>query len=259
MTSYEIYKLLEYYGIPTQPKDHARILVAVAKSESNLYAAAAGDGGDSIGIFQINMPAHPDKLKKLTGSDDRNVWIQWLENPANNTLAASRVYHSQGLGAWKEYNNGNYKYYLNIIDDPNACVVFQGGNSGGVSLAAGGSTIGSIGARGDGSYEKAMEATFFNESVKTTAGDSESSAPQVPATGGKISITGDINAIKERYVSEFARVAINYDLQAAGPDGANVPEVIKNRVRNLGKIIATAEKEISYKYPVSNINKIYTR
>ncbi len=263
MTAYEIYKILVNYGVPIDTdarKNHAQILVAVAKSESGLRADAVGDGGESIGIFQIRMPSHANKLKELTGSEDRNTWIQWLKNPVNNTIAASRVYHSQGLGAWTEYKNGNYKNYLDIINDSNAYVTSQGGSDG-VSLAAGGRTISSIGARGDGSYEKAMEATFFSKSDETA---SESAlpappAPQVSEEGSKVTKTGDVNSIKERYVSEFARVAINYDLQVAGANGANVPEVIKDRARNLGKIITAAEKELSYKYPRSNINKIYTR
>lgn len=260
MTAYEIYKMLISYGVLTNARaqeNHAQILVAVAKSESGLRADAVGDGGDSIGIFQIHMPSHGDKLAKLTGSTDRNVWVQWLKNPANNTLAASQVYHSQGLRAWTEYKNGNYKSYLNIINDSNAYVTSTGGSDG-VSLAVGGRTISSVGARGDGSYERAMEATFFSKSSETTS-ESAPPAPQVSETGGKVPKTGNVNSIKERYVSEFARVAINYDLQVAGANGANVPDVIKNRARNLNKIITAAEKELSYKYPRSNINKIYTR
>jgi len=87
-------------------------LAAVGYAESGYNPSIAGDSGQSIGLFQIYMPAHADKLTKWTGSNDKNDWITWLSNPDNNIYAASQVYKSQGLGAWTMYKNGGYKPYV---------------------------------------------------------------------------------------------------------------------------------------------------
>lgn len=73
--------------------------------------------------------------------------------------------------------------------------------------------------------------------------------------------TGNVNAVNdnERYISEFARTAINYDFKKAGSGGSNVPAVIRSRVGKLVSIIMEADKEVAYMYPESNINKKYTR
>lgn len=113
MTPNDIYQGLIKEGVPA--KD-AQILVATAKSESGLNPNAAGDSGNSIGLFQIYIKAHYDKLMAWTGSARAADWIIWLKDPQNNIKAAAAVYKSQGLGAWTEYNNGHYKQYLNIVD-----------------------------------------------------------------------------------------------------------------------------------------------
>lgn len=113
MTPNEIFQELINNGVPA--KD-ARILVATAKSESGLNPTIRGDGGMSIGLFQIHMPSHYDKLSGFTGSMKMADWINWLNDPINNIKAGAAVYKSQGLGAWTEYNNGNYEKYLNIVD-----------------------------------------------------------------------------------------------------------------------------------------------
>jgi hypothetical protein len=109
----DIYNKLVGGGIDPQ---NAQILAATAHGESGLNTEAIGDGGNSIGLFQIYMPAHPDKLQAMTGSTDRAVWEEWLKDPINNINAAIAVYNSQGLGAWTIYNIGAYKAYLNDVD-----------------------------------------------------------------------------------------------------------------------------------------------
>jgi len=100
---------LESYGVPYAD---SYTLAAVGFAESSYRTNAVGDGGDSIGVFQINMPAHGPKLTKWTSSTQRSVWVNWLSNLDNNIYAAAQVYKSQGLGAWTMYKNGGYKAYL---------------------------------------------------------------------------------------------------------------------------------------------------
>jgi hypothetical protein len=114
MTKDEIIAELVNLGVPSQD---AQILAAVGTAESGLNTNAVGDNGDSIGMFQINMPAHKSWLKDWTGSSDESVWEAWLKVPANNLKAAAAVYKSQQLGAWTCFNNGSYlPYYTSSID-----------------------------------------------------------------------------------------------------------------------------------------------
>lgn len=107
----DIVQKLIGYGVPA---NQANILGAVAGAESNYNPKALGDKnlGGSVGLFQIHLPSHADKLKKWTGSSNRQDWVNWLQDPDNNAYAASQVYKSQGLGAWTAYNTGAYKSYL---------------------------------------------------------------------------------------------------------------------------------------------------
>lgn len=109
-TKYIIDKLVEY-GVPLHD---AKILGAVAMGESSYNPDIVGDLdlGRSVGLFQIHLPSHGPKLQNWTKTDDRNVWESWLKVPDNNIMAASAVYHSQGLGAWTVYNTGAYKQYM---------------------------------------------------------------------------------------------------------------------------------------------------
>jgi len=109
-SNYIINKLTSY-GVS---QDDATILAAVAYSESSYRPEIIGDEsyGGSVGLFQINLPAHANKLKQWTKSSNRKDWIEWLYNINNNIYAASQVYFSQGLGAWTMYRNGHYKKYL---------------------------------------------------------------------------------------------------------------------------------------------------
>lgn len=111
MTGMDIYRGLVSRGVPERD---ARILTAVVGPESgyNPDAVYVTPQEHSVGLFQINMKAHADKLRRWTGSDDPAVWERWLKDPENNIFAASQVYKSQGLGAWTGYTSGKYKQYL---------------------------------------------------------------------------------------------------------------------------------------------------
>lgn len=78
-----------------------RIALAIAKCESGLRPEAAGDGGHSIGIFQIN-------------------WVHWRRWPREtlfdlqtNLRAAKTLRDEQGhWGAWSTYKNGCYRNWM---------------------------------------------------------------------------------------------------------------------------------------------------
>jgi hypothetical protein len=133
MTGLDVYNKLLGYGVPAE---HARILAAVAYPESgyNPKAELKTSREDSVGLFQINMYAHGDKLAQWTGSRDINVWRTWLQNPENNIYAAAQVYKSQGLGAWTAYTKGLYVPYLYRLS---SLTVKGGGGQGGPYLAGG--------------------------------------------------------------------------------------------------------------------------
>lgn len=114
MSPYEIYESLIGQGIPARD---AEILTAVGMAESGLNRQAVGDGGDSIGLFQINTPAHYPYLERQTGSKNKTVWDSWLMEPGNNIAAAAAVYKSQGLGAWTMFTNGGYLRYISKTKD----------------------------------------------------------------------------------------------------------------------------------------------
>lgn len=132
MTGLDVYNKLLGYGVPAE---HARILAAVAYPESgyNPKAELKTSREDSVGLFQINMYAHGDKLAQWTGSRDINVWRQWLQNPENNIYAAAQVYKSQGLGAWTAYKKGLYIPYLDRLTS----LTVKGGNGQGGPYLAG--------------------------------------------------------------------------------------------------------------------------
>lgn len=113
MKGEDIYKILVKHGVP--PED-ARILVATAVAESGLRADAVGDKhiswAPSVGLFQIHIPAHWDKLQKFTGVRNLEKWEEWLKEPEFNAFMAAQVYKSQGLNAWTCYRTGAYRQYL---------------------------------------------------------------------------------------------------------------------------------------------------
>jgi hypothetical protein len=77
------------------------VMAAIAGAESTFGANPVGDGGTSLGIWQIHVPAHPQY-------DPQSL----LDSPFYNAAAAVQVYLSQGLGAWSTYKNGAYLAYM---------------------------------------------------------------------------------------------------------------------------------------------------
>jgi hypothetical protein len=107
-TQYIIDRLMSH-GVPG---NDAEVLAAVGYSESNFNPNAEGDSGDSIGIFQINLPAHGEEIASYSGSYDRESWKDWLKDPDNNIFAAAQIYQGSGLSAWTKFNDGSYKDFL---------------------------------------------------------------------------------------------------------------------------------------------------
>lgn len=93
----EIYGYALAAGFTAQ---QAKIATGIALAESSGYTKIRGDGGKSIGLWQIYTA----------------VWKQFpiskLENPAYNARAAKHVHGKQGWGAWTMYNNKRYKAFL---------------------------------------------------------------------------------------------------------------------------------------------------
>jgi len=147
---------LQALGVPA---NDARILAAVAYSESGLQSDIIGDKqyGGSVGLFQINTFWHADKLKKWTGSENKEDWVSWLSDVDNNIYAAAAVYSSQGLSAWTQYRTGAYKSYL----DKNYQVVSADGGS--VSRGI------SSGFGGGGSISSGLEASLLSGSERKTS------------------------------------------------------------------------------------------
>ena len=61
-TQSEIETLISYYSNKHQVNEDE--MLATAKCESGLNISAIGDGGLSIGIVQIHLPAHPEITKE---------------------------------------------------------------------------------------------------------------------------------------------------------------------------------------------------
>src|SRR5271168_549795 len=73
--------------------------IAMAESSGNPYAI--GDNGNSIGLWQINLPSHPEDM----GMN--------LTDPQTNANAAFAIYAAAGgFSPWSTYNSGAYLAYL---------------------------------------------------------------------------------------------------------------------------------------------------
>jgi hypothetical protein len=80
--------------------------VAVAMAESSGDDQVAGDGGWSIGLWQIYRKAHPQYSEA------------YLRNPQNNAVAAHEVWASAGgsFSPWTTYKNGIYLLYMSTAE-----------------------------------------------------------------------------------------------------------------------------------------------
>ena len=71
-------------------KEKYNTALAIAKCESGLNSNAVGDFGQSIGLFQVHLPAHPQYNK----ADLMNVWY--------NVSVAKKIYDDSGdFSPWK--------------------------------------------------------------------------------------------------------------------------------------------------------------
>lgn len=80
--------------------DEGRTAVAVAKSESGLRCHAVGDGGESVGLFQIN--------KVHWGKWDRDS----LFDCETNVRAAYEIWQDSGWWPWTVYRLGIHRQFL---------------------------------------------------------------------------------------------------------------------------------------------------
>ena len=72
------------------------LAIRVFTQESNLNSKAIGDHGNSIGIAQIHLPAHKNKVN----CD--------LFEPECNIRLAKQIRDSSGWGAWSVYRNKTF-------------------------------------------------------------------------------------------------------------------------------------------------------
>ena len=82
---------------------------AIFRSESGLVPSREGDNGSSIGIAQINLPAHGKKIPGKT-IDEKKAW---LKNFQNNIHYAKQIKDKSGFYPWSNYKNGNYEVFYN--------------------------------------------------------------------------------------------------------------------------------------------------
>lgn len=98
---YSVAKLVDlalYVGLRG---DAAAIAASVARCESSGITSNVGDGGDSIGLWQVNMPAHPEYPRGK------------LMEPVYNAIAMKQISNNgTSWGPWTMFNNGCYKQHM---------------------------------------------------------------------------------------------------------------------------------------------------
>jgi hypothetical protein len=79
--------------------------VAIALAESGGNPSIIGDSGNSYGLWQINIPAHP------------NYSGPALLNPQANAAAAYAIYSTAGdsFQPWSTYNSGAYQAFMPAV------------------------------------------------------------------------------------------------------------------------------------------------
>ena len=86
MTAQDIFDKLIESGMPEY---ESRVFTAIAKGESGFNPESVYAPGNetlaqkmisgreySVGLFQINIPAHYDKLERLSGSKNPDEWVE---------------------------------------------------------------------------------------------------------------------------------------------------------------------------------------
>lgn len=101
----QIQSVLLQAGWPNDPA-LLQTMSAIAYGESSGNTDALNSSGReySVGLFQINLDAHPE----YSEADRRD--------PVRNAQAALAIYNGQGFNAWGAYSNGSFRRYL----DPSA-------------------------------------------------------------------------------------------------------------------------------------------
>ena len=85
------------------------LMESIFRAESGLVPRKEGDNGNSIGVSQINIPAHGGKIPGKTIDEKK----EWLKNFQNNLKLGKKIRDKSGLNAWTAYWNGNYLYFYN--------------------------------------------------------------------------------------------------------------------------------------------------
>ncbi len=85
-------------------KGESDLALAVFRAESGLKPSREGDHGSSIGIAQINLPAHSRKVP----SQDKKAW---LKNFQNNIKLAHKIRCGAGWNSWTVFRTGAYKAF----------------------------------------------------------------------------------------------------------------------------------------------------
>ena len=80
----------------------AKIMLAIAKAESNLKERAANRHSTARGVFQIIAGT----WYNYDCVGDKYSW-------KDNTICALKIMHRSGFTPWEVYNTGSYKKYIN--------------------------------------------------------------------------------------------------------------------------------------------------
>lgn len=92
----EIAGYAQQYGLPCTQA------VAIVLGESSGETDAHNPSGeDSVGIWQINLDAHADKMSRSSARD-----------PGTATRYAKQLYRESGWTPWGAYTNGSYAQFL---------------------------------------------------------------------------------------------------------------------------------------------------
>jgi hypothetical protein len=78
------------------------LAAAVAYAESQGFPHVIGDNGNSYGLWQINIPWHPE----YRGREHD------LTDPTFNAQAALAIFQAGGWSKWSTYNDGKHLAYM---------------------------------------------------------------------------------------------------------------------------------------------------
>lgn len=96
--------------------DDPATAAAIAVAESGARPDAVGDGGCSIGLWQINWCANGPTLQA------EGISKEALFDPATNARAAHVILVRQGWKAWTVYRTGRYRLYLSRFEGSDSTI-----------------------------------------------------------------------------------------------------------------------------------------